>query len=109
MRRTSIRNHEDDTRRRKFRGAKTELAHGLTVVDELVSLPRSICFLGLRNLPLLAPEFETLGSGGAELQQTLLARALVGRGWTVSMAVMDLGQKEGTVWDGIVTDRKSVV
>ena len=44
-----------------------------------------------------------MDSGGAELQQTLLARALVRAGWSVSMAVLDLGQQEGAQWDGVMT------
>jgi glycosyltransferase involved in cell wall biosynthesis len=63
----------------------------------------SICFVGLRNLPMLAREFGALGAGGAELQQTLLARALARRGFTVSMVVADCGQSDGAVWDGIKT------
>lgn len=43
--------------------------------------------------------------GGAELQQTLLARALSRRGWPVSMVVADHGQPDGAAWDGIRTFR----
>jgi glycosyltransferase involved in cell wall biosynthesis len=63
----------------------------------------SICFVGIANLAVLAPEYRTHGIGGAELQQTLLAKALVRRGFSVSMIVADQGQADGTVWDGIVT------
>jgi glycosyltransferase involved in cell wall biosynthesis len=63
----------------------------------------SICFVGIANLLVLAPEFRTHGIGGAELQQTLLARALVGKGFRVSMIVGDYGQADGAEWDGIVT------
>jgi hypothetical protein len=62
-----------------------------------------ICFVGLDNLPLLAPEFEQLRVGGAQLQQTLLAKALVRRGFPVSMVVGDHGQPDGAVWSGIRT------
>jgi glycosyltransferase involved in cell wall biosynthesis len=62
-----------------------------------------LCFVGLANLPLLTREYGGLGVGGAELQQTLLARALVRRGLDVSMVVADLGQSDGAVWDGIKT------
>ena len=65
----------------------------------------SICFVGIRNLPALAPEFRHLGSGGAELQQTLLAKALTTRDFEVSMVVSDLGQPEGAQWSGIRTHK----
>jgi glycosyltransferase involved in cell wall biosynthesis len=64
-----------------------------------------ICFVGMHNLPVLAPEFEAHGMGGAQLQQTLLAKALVRRGLSVSMVTGDYGQGEGAVWDGIRTHK----
>jgi glycosyltransferase involved in cell wall biosynthesis len=63
----------------------------------------TICFVGLANLPVLAREYGRHGVGGAELQQTLLARALAARGYNVSMVVADYGQPDGAVWDGIKT------
>jgi glycosyltransferase involved in cell wall biosynthesis len=63
----------------------------------------TICFVGLANLPVLAPEYGRHGVGGAELQQTLLAKALVARGCNVSMVVADYGQPDGAVWEGIKT------
>jgi glycosyltransferase involved in cell wall biosynthesis len=63
----------------------------------------SICFVGLANLPVLAREYSSHGVGGAELQQTLLARALVAHGYDISMVVADYGQPDGAVWDGIRT------
>jgi glycosyltransferase involved in cell wall biosynthesis len=65
----------------------------------------TICFVGLANLPVLAPEYGGHGVGGAELQQTLLARALAAQGYRVSMVVADYGQPEGAVWDGIKTHK----
>jgi len=62
-----------------------------------------ICFVGLGNLSVLARPYSHLRAGGAELQQTLLARALARRGWCVSMVVADCGQADGAVWDGIKT------
>jgi glycosyltransferase involved in cell wall biosynthesis len=64
-----------------------------------------ICFVGLDNLPVLAPEFEQHVIGGAQLQQTLLAKALVRRGFQVSMVVGDYGQEDGAIWSGIRTYR----
>jgi len=63
----------------------------------------SICFVGLQNLPVLAPEYARPGIGGAERQQTLLARALAKQGFEVSMIVHDYGQADGQVWDGVTT------
>ena len=54
-----------------------------------------ICFVGLENLPVLAAEFEQGGIGGAQVQQTLLARALVRRGFPVSMVVGDRPSTDG--------------
>jgi glycosyltransferase involved in cell wall biosynthesis len=64
-----------------------------------------VCFVGLQNLPLLAPQFAGLMTGGAEMQQTLLAKALARRGFRVSMIVADLGQSDGASWHGITTYR----
>ena len=66
------------------------------------AVPR-ICFVGLGNLPLLAPQYGPARSGGAELQQVLLAKALARRGVPVSMIVADHGQADGAVWHGIKT------
>lgn len=63
----------------------------------------TICFVGLANLPVLAREYGSHGVGGAELQQTLLAKALAAHGYKVSMVVGDYGQPDGAVWDGIKT------
>jgi glycosyltransferase involved in cell wall biosynthesis len=65
--------------------------------------PPHVCIVGLGNLPVLAREFSDRPAGGEELQHTLLARALVGRGWRVSMVVADYGQPDGAAWDGIRT------
>lgn len=67
-------------------------------------MPR-ICFVGPQNLPLLAPEYGPSRTGGAELQQFMLAKALVRRGFQVSMVVWDSGQPEGAVYHGITTHK----
>ncbi|HEY1283619.1 MAG TPA: glycosyltransferase family 4 protein [Steroidobacteraceae bacterium] len=64
-----------------------------------------ICFVGLANLPLLAPQYGPERTGGAELQQVLLAKALARRGLPVSMIVADHGQADGAVWHGITTHK----
>jgi glycosyltransferase involved in cell wall biosynthesis len=65
----------------------------------------SICFVGLANLPALAREYGSNHIGGAEVQQTLLARALARRGFDVSMVVANYGQPDGATWDGVRTYR----
>ncbi|HEX6006493.1 MAG TPA: glycosyltransferase, partial [Burkholderiales bacterium] len=60
-----------------------------------------ICFVGLDNLPVLAPEFQHLPVGGESVQQALLADALVRRGIEVSTVVADWGQEDGRQWQGI--------
>jgi glycosyltransferase involved in cell wall biosynthesis len=61
----------------------------------------SVCFVGYFNLPILARGFENHRTGGEEVQQTLLARALAARGYPVSMVVADYGQPDGKQWNGI--------
>src|SRR5262245_59415957 len=73
--------------------AAHEASHGVA--------PR-ICFVGLANLPLLAPQYPAR-TGGAELQQVLLAKALARRGLPNSMIVADYGQPDGAEWHGITT------
>ena len=60
-----------------------------------------ICFVGLDNLPVLAPEFGHVRIGGESVQQTLLACAMARRGHQVSMVVADLGQADGKHWSGV--------
>lgn len=62
-----------------------------------------VCFVGLGNLPVLAPEYSDQPAGGEALQHTLLARALARRGWRASMIVLDSGQSDGATWDGVKT------
>lgn len=62
-----------------------------------------ICFLGQDNLPVLAREYHQYGVGGAQVQMTLIAKALVKNGYNVSMVVGDYGQEDGAVWQGVKT------
>src|SRR5262249_60645241 len=62
-----------------------------------------VCFVGLENLPVLAPEYNHHGVGGETLQQTLLAKALVARGYQVSMVGGDYGQSDAASWHGVTT------
>ena len=60
-----------------------------------------ICFVGLENLPVLAPEFRHHTVGGESVQQTLLGLALARRGHQVSMVSGDYGQADGAQWQDI--------
>jgi glycosyltransferase involved in cell wall biosynthesis len=62
---------------------------------------RSVCFVGMSNLPVLAREYNQHPIGGEQVQHTLLARALAKRGYRVSMVTADYGQADASVWDGI--------
>lgn len=62
-----------------------------------------VCFVGMQNLPVLAPELEQHGIGGESVQQSLLAKAFVRRGIAVSMVVGDYGQQDGATWSGVKT------
>ncbi|HKR39964.1 MAG TPA: glycosyltransferase family 4 protein, partial [Paraburkholderia sp.] len=62
-----------------------------------------ICFVGLPNLAVLAPQFDPSGASGEPVQQTLLAKALARRGYEVSMVTADRGQPDGASWHGVTT------
>lgn len=64
-----------------------------------------ICFLGLENLPVLAPEFNRHGIGGEQVQHTLLAKALARRNHAISMVVYDYGQADCARWNAITTHK----
>ena len=51
--------------------------------------------MGQDNLPVLAREYNQYGVGGAQVQMTLIAKALVECGHKVSMVVGDYGQEDG--------------
>jgi glycosyltransferase involved in cell wall biosynthesis len=63
-----------------------------------------VCLLGLDALPSLSREHANLGvAAGEPVQQSLLARALAARGYEVTLIVLDQGQPDGLVIDGVRT------
>lgn len=62
-----------------------------------------ICFVGLSNLAVLAPEYDRSGAAGEPVQHTLLAKSLARRGYDVGMVTGDFGQPDGASWDGVKT------
>lgn len=61
----------------------------------------SICFVAPSAYPVLAGADELPVIGGAELQQVLIARELVHRGYPVSMICLDFGQEDNIEIEGI--------
>ncbi|MEK8085853.1 glycosyltransferase family 4 protein [Aquabacterium sp. A3] len=61
-----------------------------------------ICFVAPNLYPVLSGNEGVAGRmGGAEVQQTFIARALVERGYDVHVASLDFGQRDGQKIDGI--------
>ena len=65
----------------------------------------SICFVSPFTYPLLAQDPNIKHVGGAELQQSILAKAFVKQGYKVSMICLDYGQEDGEVIDGVTVYR----
>jgi glycosyltransferase involved in cell wall biosynthesis len=63
--------------------------------------PLSICFVAPMAYPVLSGSRALAVVGGAEVQQCLLAVELARRGYRVSMASMDYGQREGDTIRGV--------
>ncbi|MGE5095178.1 MAG: glycosyltransferase family 4 protein [Betaproteobacteria bacterium] len=60
-----------------------------------------VCFVAPTTWPVLAGDQVIPVVGGAELQQTVVAKALARRGYRVSMLCLDYGQPDGAVVDGV--------
>jgi glycosyltransferase involved in cell wall biosynthesis len=60
-----------------------------------------ICFVAPNAFPLLASLEDVELVGGAELQQVIVARSLVERGYRISMICLDFGQEDQSEIDGI--------
>ncbi len=64
-----------------------------------------VCFIAPNAFPLLGGQGNIEFIGGAELQQVLIARQLVARGYRISMICLDFGQADGIIIDGITVLR----
>lgn len=65
----------------------------------------SICFVSPLTYSVLAQDPTIKHVGGAELQQSILAKALAKKGHKVSMICLDYGQEDGEVIDGVTVYR----
>ena len=63
---------------------------------------RKICFVSLNLYPLFDPECGIPFAGGAEVQQSIVARGLNNDGYIVSIVTHDYGQPDESVFDGVM-------
>lgn len=66
-----------------------------------MSVKPSICFVAPNIYPVLVGDRNIQMAGGAEVQQSIMARVFAAAGYRVTVACMDLGQPEGIAADGI--------
>src|SRR5437773_7385351 len=64
-----------------------------------------ICFVAPNAWPVFSHDPEIEFIGGAEVQQSILARALAGAGYRVSMICLDFGQPQHVLLDGVTVHK----
>src|SRR5258708_38208478 len=69
-------------------------------------LPRPhICFVAPNIWPVFSHDPDNELIGGAEVQQSILARALLRAGYRVSMVCLDFGQPQRVLLDGVMVHK----
>ncbi len=64
-----------------------------------------ICFVAPNTWPVFSRDPDNEVIGGAEVQQSILARALACAGYRVSMICLDFGQPQGVLLDGVTVHK----
>ena len=63
--------------------------------------PLHVCFAAPNIYPIISGDYSAGVVGGAEVQQSIIARSLVARGYRVSVVCFDFGQPDIVEFDGI--------
>ncbi len=77
------------------------ITHNPCLLHKIAPMPKSICFIGPDNYPVLNPDVTGHFFGGESIQQVILAKAFANMGYEVSTIVYDYGQPQGEKIDGV--------
>src|SRR5438552_18379571 len=88
--------------RRELSAEGARLRGGALRLRPASTSPRPhICFVAPNTWPVFSRDPDNGFIGGAEVQQSILSRALAGAGYRVSMICLDFGQPQRVLLDGV--------